>query len=46
MYFEPAMEVVNIKMSSMLCASLTPDGDIDDNNQPPVDNTPGTEDDF
>ena len=46
MYFEPEMEVVNMKMSGVLCGSLTGDGDISDNNQPPVDNNPGTEDDF
>lgn len=45
-YLEPEMEVVELKMSGVLCNSLTEDGDINDNNQPPVDNNPGTEDDF
>ncbi len=47
LYMMPEMEIVNIHVSQqMLAGSLTPDGDIQDNNVAPVDNTPGTEDDF
>ena len=42
-YFEPEMEVLEIKMTQMLCASQ---GQIADDNSSTVDDSEGDDDDF
>ena len=42
-YFEPEMEVLEIKMTQMLCASQ---GGVDEDGESTSDDTPGGDDDF